>query len=300
MALSSRSWLNYTYQDRLEFVPLIYDTLEHASSFSAELCPDGLIGITGNTLRIFNLPKLGLKLKQDIIPLSYTPRRFAPHPHLPVMYVVESDHRAYGQAAIDRVVSEKVSVFILTIEVAFADSGVSSEIAGQEGGYVGPRSAASGIRSTKSGSWTMGIVDSSHRSATGMSSSIINLNKIAHLVKQQAESLQTIDLDENEAAFSVAVVPFASRGGESLLVVGTAVDVTIAPRTCSKGYLRLYQISEDGRSLSLLNVVRTILEWHFIAELIFWIADADGRGAHVSGCVPGSAAGRSWQGSQAV
>jgi len=51
MALSSRAWLNYTYQDRLEFTPLIYDTLEHASSFSAELCPDGLIGITGNTLR---------------------------------------------------------------------------------------------------------------------------------------------------------------------------------------------------------------------------------------------------------
>lgn len=51
MALSSRAWLNYTYQDRLEFTPLIYDTLEDASSFSAELCPDGLIGITGNTLR---------------------------------------------------------------------------------------------------------------------------------------------------------------------------------------------------------------------------------------------------------
>jgi hypothetical protein len=51
MALSSRSWLNYTYQDRLEFAPLIYDSLEYASSFSAEMCPDGLIGVAGNTLR---------------------------------------------------------------------------------------------------------------------------------------------------------------------------------------------------------------------------------------------------------
>lgn len=51
LALSSRSWLNYTYQDRLEFAPLIYDSLEYASSFSAEMCPDGLIGVTGNTLR---------------------------------------------------------------------------------------------------------------------------------------------------------------------------------------------------------------------------------------------------------
>jgi splicing factor 3B subunit 3 len=64
-----------------------------------------------------------------------------------------------------------------------------------------------------------------------------------------------VDLDENEAAFSVAVVPFAERGGEIMLVVGTAVEVTIAPRTCSKGFLRLYKISEDGRSIEFLNKV---------------------------------------------
>lgn len=108
MALSSRSWLNYTYQDRLEFTPLIYDTLEHASSFSAELCPDGLIGITGNTLRIFMVPRLGLKLKQDVIPLKYTPRRFASHPYHPLSYVIETDHRVYGDAAIERIADEKV------------------------------------------------------------------------------------------------------------------------------------------------------------------------------------------------
>ena len=40
-----------------------------------------------------------------------------------------------------------------------------------------------------------------------------------------------------------------------MLVVGTAVEVTIAPRTCSKGFLRLYKISEDGRSIEFLNKV---------------------------------------------
>ena len=73
------------------------------------------------------------------------------------------------------------------------------------------------------------------------------------MIITQAESLQTIDLDENEAAFSVAVVPFAERGGEIMLVVGTAVEVTIAPRTCSKGFLRVYKISDDGRSLDFVN-----------------------------------------------
>jgi len=54
------------------------------------------------------IPKLGLKLKQDVIPLSYTPRRFASHPAHPISYIIETDHRAYGQATIDRVTGEKV------------------------------------------------------------------------------------------------------------------------------------------------------------------------------------------------
>jgi splicing factor 3B subunit 3 len=51
LALSSRSWLNYSHQDLLQFAPLIYDNLDHAWTFSAELCPEGLIGIAGSTLR---------------------------------------------------------------------------------------------------------------------------------------------------------------------------------------------------------------------------------------------------------
>lgn len=41
----------YTYQDLLQTQPLIYDQLEFAWSLSASMCPEGLIGISGNTLR---------------------------------------------------------------------------------------------------------------------------------------------------------------------------------------------------------------------------------------------------------
>lgn len=51
MAFSSRSWLLYTYQDLLQTQPLIYDQLEYGWTFSASMCPDGMIGISGNTLR---------------------------------------------------------------------------------------------------------------------------------------------------------------------------------------------------------------------------------------------------------
>ncbi len=69
----------------------------------------------------------------------------------------------------------------------------------------------------------------------------------------QNESLAVLDLDENEAAFSVAVVPFAERNNELLLVVGTAKDVVISPRSCSAGFLRLYTIGDDGKSLTYLH-----------------------------------------------
>ena len=51
LALSSRSWLNYTHQNLMHFTPLIYDNLDYAWSFSAELSPEGLIGIAGSVLR---------------------------------------------------------------------------------------------------------------------------------------------------------------------------------------------------------------------------------------------------------
>jgi splicing factor 3B subunit 3 len=51
LAMSSRSWLNYPHQGLLQFAPLLFDSLDYASGFSAELCPDGVIAITDNVLR---------------------------------------------------------------------------------------------------------------------------------------------------------------------------------------------------------------------------------------------------------
>jgi splicing factor 3B subunit 3 len=55
IGLSSRTWLNYTFQNLLHFDPLIYDAIDNVHSFSAELCPEGLIGIVGSSLRSVSL-----------------------------------------------------------------------------------------------------------------------------------------------------------------------------------------------------------------------------------------------------
>lgn len=41
LAMSSRSWLSYYYQSRFYLTPLSYESLEYASGFSSEQCPEG-------------------------------------------------------------------------------------------------------------------------------------------------------------------------------------------------------------------------------------------------------------------
>ncbi|KAF5346737.1 hypothetical protein D9756_010409 [Leucocoprinus leucothites] len=216
LALSSRSWLNYTYQNFMHFTPLIYENLDYAWSFSAELSPEGLIGISGSVLRIFQVPKLGVKLKQDLIPLSYTPRKFITHPSNNYFYLIEGDHRVMGQDAVDKKLAElrqqgkKIDEEVLNL---------SPEIFGR------PKAPA--------GTWASNI-------------------RIIDPVEGKTVSLHP--LDSNESAFSIAVVPFAARNNELHLVVGTAAGTRLAPRTCTSGYLRVYRFTgEDGKGLELMH-----------------------------------------------
>ena len=63
---------------------------------------------TSQYCRIFQIPKLGTKLKQDSIPLSYTPRKFITHPTNQYFYMIEGDHRVMGQEAANKRIDELV------------------------------------------------------------------------------------------------------------------------------------------------------------------------------------------------
>lgn len=69
------------------------------------------------------------------------------------------------------------------------------------------------------------------------------------------KTVKVIQLDNNEAAFSLAVVSFSAKGSEMFLCVGTAASTFLAPRTCSSGYIRTYAFKEDGAELELLHKV---------------------------------------------
>ncbi|KAG7281570.1 hypothetical protein CRUP_007604 [Coryphaenoides rupestris] len=98
LAMSSRSWLSYCYQSRFHLTPLSYETLEYASGFASEQCPEGIVAISTNTLRILALEKLGAVFNQVAFPLQCTPRKFVIHPETNNLIVIETDHNAYTEA----------------------------------------------------------------------------------------------------------------------------------------------------------------------------------------------------------
>jgi len=52
IALSNKPWLCYNYMGQYRVTPLSYEALSQASPFSSERCPEGIVAIADNTLRI--------------------------------------------------------------------------------------------------------------------------------------------------------------------------------------------------------------------------------------------------------
>ena len=65
--------------------------------------------------------------------------------------------------------------------------------------------------------------------------------------------LQRIDLEDNEAAVSLAAVSFSSQDDETFLLVGTGKDIVVAPRSFSAGYIYVYRFLEDGKELEFIH-----------------------------------------------
>ncbi|KAJ3129900.1 Splicing factor 3B subunit 3 [Nowakowskiella sp. JEL0407] len=217
-ALSSRPWLNYSYQGRNKLTPLSYHPLEYGSSFSSEQCPEGFVAVVGHTLRIFMVEKLGTLFNQTIIPLKYTPRRFALHAPSKNFIVVESDHKTWCPTDRAKIVSEKAN----HMDTHSNGSSTHEELAVEHFGL--PRGDV--------GKWASCI-------------RIIN--------PEAVETVGLYLLDENEAAFSVTTCVFHGTPNDTYVIVGTAKDVVPSPRSCSAGFLHTYKVSPDGKSLELIH-----------------------------------------------
>ena len=91
--------------------------------------------------------------------------------------------------------------------------------------------------------------------------------------------LQQIDLEDNEAAVSIATVSFSSQDNETFLVVGTGKDVVVSPRSFSAGFIHVYRFQEDGKELEFIH--KTKVEEPPLALLAFQGRLLAGIGTHL-------------------
>uniref|UniRef100_A0A2C9JNG1 DNA damage-binding protein 1 n=1 Tax=Biomphalaria glabrata TaxID=6526 RepID=A0A2C9JNG1_BIOGL len=229
LAMSSRTWLSYTYQSRFHLTPLSYETLEYASGFASEQCPEGIVAISTNTLRILALEKLGAVFNQVAWPLQYTPRKFVIHPESNNLIIIETDHNAYTEETKQL---RKQHMAEELIEAADEDEReLAAEMAAQFLNEDRPET-----------------IFGAPKAGLGMWASVVRIiNPIT------GENLEKIALEQNEAAHSVALVKFSNRPEDTILIVGIAKDLVLNPRSVTGGELLTYQVTESGTKLELLH-----------------------------------------------
>ncbi|KAJ5930206.1 Pre-mRNA-splicing factor rse1 [Penicillium verhagenii] len=220
LALSSRSWLGYSDIQTKSFMltPLDYFGLEWGWNFSSEQCLEGMVGIQGRILRIFSIEKLDNNMLQESIPLAYTPRRFVKHPDQPLFYVIESDNNVLSSTTRETLTKDS--------ETRNGGGDDAASLPPAEFGY--PRGT---------GHWASCI-------------------QVVDPISEKAVVF-SLDLEDNEAAVSVAVAPFSSQDDESFLVVGTAKDMEVSPPKSKGGFIHIYRFSEDGRKFELIHKTST-------------------------------------------
>ncbi|ESO03752.1 hypothetical protein HELRODRAFT_100012 [Helobdella robusta] len=229
LAMSSRTWLSYTFQNRFHLTPLSYETLEHASGFASEQCPEGIVAISGNTLRILALEKLGVVFNQSITPLQFTPRKLVIHPSSKNIIIIETDHNAYTEETKD---ARKKQMAREMIEAAGEDEQqLACEMAHAFLEENLPEDIFGGAKA-----------------GAGMWASVIRIVNPAN-----QRTLFKLALEQNEAAFSIALVKFAVRPDEDFLLVGVVRDLVLNPRSVGSGSVHVYKIISGGEKLELLH-----------------------------------------------
>uniref|UniRef100_A0A0A9YIZ9 Splicing factor 3B subunit 3 n=2 Tax=Lygus hesperus TaxID=30085 RepID=A0A0A9YIZ9_LYGHE len=245
LAMSSRSWLSYSYQNRFHLTPLSYNSLEHASGFASEQCPEGIVAVSPDTgggagaglLLILALEKLGAVFNQVAFPLEYTPRKFVVHPDSGNIILIETDHNAYTEETkqqrriqMAKEMEEAAGEDEKELAKEMAEDFLSEDL--PERIYGAPKAGA------------------------GMWASLI---RFMNPVTGQTYSVTA--LEQNEAAISLTLVKFANQPDNHLfLVVGVAKDYQLNPRSISAGYLDTYRVVKGENGMDIELVHRTVVD----------------------------------------
>ncbi|CAB1113081.1 unnamed protein product [Ectocarpus sp. CCAP 1310/34] len=240
-------------QDKRGMTPLSYDPLDFAAEFSTEMCPEGVVAVSGEKLRIFGVERLGEVFNQAALPLKYTPRQIALLPgdaqHL---VVVEADHNEYNETqgqAVKKEAEEGEKE-----DPAGGVAGDPAENGKQEEPSKGDAAAAGGAAA---GAEAMDQDEEEEEDDDEAAAAMMPIRGplppqdgswascIRLLDPVEGTTVECLELDDNEAALSVAPVAFHNRNGEAFVAVGTAKSLTFHPRGHEGCFVHMYRILEN-------------------------------------------------------
>ncbi|KAF3322313.1 splicing factor 3B subunit 3-like protein [Carex littledalei] len=232
LCLSSRPWLGYIHQGHFLLTPLSYETLEYAASFSSDQCAEGIVAVAKDQLRVFTIERLGETFNESAIPLRYTPRRFVFLPKRKHLAIIESDKGAFTAEEREALRKECMDA------AGVGENGNTGAM--ENGGEDGEErdepmtDEQFGYPKAESDKW---------------------VSCIRILDPRSRETTCLLELQDNEAAFSICTVNFHDKDNHgTLLAVGTGKGLNFFPkRTVEAGFIHIYKFVDEGRSLELLH-----------------------------------------------
>ena len=233
LALTTRAWLMYNYQGRYFQAPVSYEALEYASNFSSEMCPEGIVAVAGNTLRIVTVDNLGAMFNQTTFPLRYTPRKMCRIPNTRQVVIVETDQHEYNEA-------ERAALAASSSSVASTNG---TEMGGSNGMSIEANEAGEDEDDEEG---TIMPVRGPLPPTDGKWASCIRIIEPA-----TGTSREVLELSNNDAAFSVCTCRFTNHSEETFVIVGTARHLVLHPRRAQSCSIHVYRLL-DGR-LQLLH-----------------------------------------------
>lgn len=233
LCLSSRPWLGYIHQGHFLLTPLSYETLEYAASFASDQCAEGVVAVAGDALRIFTIERLGETFNETVIPLRYTPRKFVLQPKRKNLIIIESDQGAF--TAEEREAARKECLEASKMdENGNPNNGEQMENGGGGDEEEDPLSDEQyGYPKAEADRWA---------------------SCIRVLDPRTGNTTCLLELQDNEAAFSVCTVNFHDKEYGTLLAVGTAKGLQFWPkRSLVAGFIHIYKFADEGKSIELVH-----------------------------------------------
>ncbi|OXA64014.1 splicing factor 3B subunit 3 isoform X1 [Folsomia candida] len=230
LAMSSRSWLSYNFQNRFHLTPLSYESLEYAAGFSSEQCPEGVVAISTNTLRILAMEKLGAVFNQMSFPLEYTPKKLSIQPETGHLVILETDHNAYT----DNIKKQR--------RVQMAEE--MKEAAGPDEQELAQEMADAFLNEDLPEN-----MFSAPKAGPGMWAALLRI-----MDPIEGKSLFVHRFEQNDAAISLAYCKFNAQGEFShFVVVGVTKDLQLSPRSAGASFLYTFRMSAEGTELEFLH-----------------------------------------------